>query len=155
MYLKYLIEKISPLKDAAAVNATRFAIGKSLKDLGLPVGFWTGGRTKFNRCQQAHPKDHWIDAACVGISGSSIRIDPNIQPLEVKAQEHGSRQKCRVNRFGFPQTSAKREKRSKGFQTGDLVKTHVITVQENFFYQKLPEKRRKAPGFIHGDIRRL
>ena len=40
-----------PLRDAAAVNATRYAIGKVLKSLGLPVGFWSGGRTKYNRVQ--------------------------------------------------------------------------------------------------------
>src|SRR5664279_1256938 len=32
-----------PLKDAAAVNATRYAIGAALKTLGLPVSFWSGG----------------------------------------------------------------------------------------------------------------
>jgi len=29
-----------PLKDAAAVNATRYAIGHSLKRLELPVSLW-------------------------------------------------------------------------------------------------------------------
>jgi len=38
-----------PLKDAAAVNATRYATGNVLKDFGLPITFSTGGRTKFNR----------------------------------------------------------------------------------------------------------
>ncbi len=51
------------LKDTAAVNATRYAIGNALKQFGLPVSFWSSGRTKFNRTQQKYPKDHWIDAA--------------------------------------------------------------------------------------------
>jgi hypothetical protein len=32
---------------------------------------------------------------------------------------------CRVDRFGFPRTTAKSAKRVKGFQTGDLVKAVV------------------------------
>ncbi len=120
--LKYILGQAkAPLKDAAAVNATRFATGEILKELGFPVNFWTGGRTKFNRCRQAFPKEHWIDAACVGITGSSIQIPQKIRPLEIKAQGRGTRQKCRVNRYGFPRTRAKSEKRSKGFQTGDLI----------------------------------
>jgi hypothetical protein len=55
-----------PLNDAAAVNATRYAIRNALKKLNSPVSFWSGGRTKFNRTGQNHPKAHWIDAACVG-----------------------------------------------------------------------------------------
>ena len=124
--LKYILGQAkAPLKDAAAVNATRFATGQALKELEFCVGFWTGGRTKFNRCQQSFPKEHWIDAACVGITGSSIQIPKHMRPLEIKAQGRGTRQKCRVNRYGFPRTGAKSEKRSKGFQTGDLVKAKV------------------------------
>ncbi len=63
-----------PLKDAAAVNATRYMIGDMLKILGLPVTFWSGGRTKFNRTRQGYPKAHWIDAACVGKSGVIVNL---------------------------------------------------------------------------------
>lgn len=38
-----------PLKDATAVNVTRYAIGDALKDLGLPVSFCSGGIKNFNR----------------------------------------------------------------------------------------------------------
>jgi len=64
-------QALRPLKDAAAVNATRYAIGAALKTLWLPISFWSGGRTKFNRTQQCYPKAHWIDATCVGESGNS------------------------------------------------------------------------------------
>ncbi len=50
-----------PLHDAAAVNATRWALYERLKVTGLPVETGTGGRTKWNL-----PKTHWLDAACVG-----------------------------------------------------------------------------------------
>jgi hypothetical protein len=39
----------TPLKDAAAVNSTRWKLFNSLKELGLPVETGSGGLTKFNR----------------------------------------------------------------------------------------------------------
>ena len=39
----------------------------------------------------------------------------------------GSRQMCRVSKYGFPRTSAKKFKRVKGFQTGDMVKAIVTS----------------------------
>jgi hypothetical protein len=118
-------QALRPLKDAAAVNATRYAIGDTLKTLGLPVSFWSGGRTKFNRTQQGYPKSHWIDAACVGESGSNVHLDPNMLLLTVKACGHGSRQMCRMDKFGFPRTSAKASRVVQGFRTGDIVKTII------------------------------
>ena len=114
-----------PLKDAAAVNATRYRIGNDLKAIGIPVSFSSGGLTKFNRCQQGYPKEHWIDAACVGTNGSKVFIPKNLRPLQIKACGRGSRQMCRVNRYGFPRTGPKKEKRIHGFQTGDLIKAIV------------------------------
>ena len=111
----------APLKDAAAVNATRYAIGRAIKRFDLPVAFWSGGRTKMNRVAQGYPKDHWIDAACVGERGASVIIPASIKPLLIKAIGRGSRQMCLSNRFGFPRTAPKSIKRVHGFQTGDLV----------------------------------
>lgn len=123
---KILRQAKAPLKDAAAVNATRYAIGNALKQLGLPVNFWSGGRTKYNRTQQGYRKDHWTDAACVGERGDRIRIADDFSPILVTAAGHGNRQFCRVNRHGFPRTSAKqRAKRMHGFQTGDIVEAKV------------------------------
>ena len=42
----------APLKDAAAVNATRWALYERLKATGLPVECGTGGMTKFHRTTQ-------------------------------------------------------------------------------------------------------
>jgi len=72
------------LKDTAAVNATRYAIGNILKSFGLPVTFWSGGRTKFNRIRQKYQKDHWIDAACVGETGANVLIPQTLKPLTTK-----------------------------------------------------------------------
>jgi 5-methylcytosine-specific restriction endonuclease McrA len=38
-----------PLKDAAAVNATRYKLVEALRRFGLPIGTWSGGRTRWNR----------------------------------------------------------------------------------------------------------
>lgn len=110
-----------PLSDAAAVNATRYATGNAIRSFGLQTGFWSGGRTKFNRAAQGYPKDHWIDAACVGETGASVRIPEGFVPLAIKATGRGTRQVVRTDRYGFPRGSAGRCKRVFGFQTGDTV----------------------------------
>ena len=114
-----------PLKDAAAINSIRYAIGNTLKAFGLPVSFWSGGRTKFNRRKQQYPKAHWIDAACVGKTGESVVLDPQHQTLVITATGHGSRQMCRVDKYGFPRTKAKGQRSVRGFKTGDFVKAVV------------------------------
>ena len=124
---KILAQAKKPLIDAAAINATRYAIGNALKSLNVPVSFWSGGRTKFNRVRQDYPKAHWIDAACVGEAGGTVFLKPDMQVLKVKACGHGSRQMCRMDRYGFPRTKAKGLRLVNGFRTGDIVKAVVPT----------------------------
>lgn len=112
----------APLKDAAAVNATRYAIGNAIRAFGLPTSFWSGGRTKFNRTAQGYAKDHWLDAVCVGESGAKVTIPAGMKPLCIKATGRGTRQTVRTDRYGFPRNGAGRVKRVEGFQTGDLVR---------------------------------
>ncbi len=109
-----------PLKDAAAVNATRWELWRRLAAIGLPLETGTGGRTKFNRCQQGHGKAHWIDAACVGETGETVSLGV-INPLTIKASGHGRRQMCRTNKYGFPSAHRTRVRAPFGFATGDLV----------------------------------
>lgn len=121
--LAKIIRGLRPsLKDAAAINALRYRIGDELKTFGLPVGFWSGGRTKMNRSAQGYAKDHWSDAACVGVFGAKVRIPCDFKPLTITARGRGSRQMCRTDKFGFPRTKAKSVKRVLGFQTGDVVR---------------------------------
>lgn len=115
----------APLKDATAVNATRWEIGRRLKEPGLPVSFWSGGRTKYNRISRGYPRAHWVDAACVGITGEKVSLDPQQPILQLKALGRGNRQYCRMDRFGFPRTGPKTLKRFLGYQTGDLVKVSI------------------------------
>lgn len=111
----------SPLKDAAVMNATRFAIVDALRDFGLEVQMWSGGRTKWNRTNLGLPKDHWIDAACVGETGAAVRV-PALRPLTITAMGRGHRRVHGNDRYGFPRGTARRAKRVAGFQTGDLVR---------------------------------
>ena len=114
-----------PLKDATAVNATRWSLFESLKATGFSLEIGSGGQTKFNRTSQGFVKEHWIDAACVGVSGARVIIPVSMQPLIAKTTGHGSRQMCRMDSFGFPRTSAKSVRTVHGFKTGDMVKAVV------------------------------
>ena len=51
-----------PLKDAAVVNSTRWALFNALKLTGLPVTTGSGGLTKFNRVRLELPKTHRVNA---------------------------------------------------------------------------------------------
>ena len=112
-----------PLKDAAAVNSTRWALFNALKKTGLPLTTGSGGLTKFNRTRLGLPKTHWLDAACVG-QVSTLEICTT-QPLNIKATGHGSRQKCRTDKYGFPSRYVPESPFALGFQTGDIVKAVV------------------------------
>ena len=119
---RILAQTKAPLKDAAAVNATRYKIGEVIKNLNLPTSFSSGGRTKYNRVTQGYAKDHYIDAACVGESGIKVYIPKNFQPWLITAVGHGTRQVVRTDKYGFPRGKAGRVKRVHGFQTGDFVR---------------------------------
>jgi hypothetical protein len=114
-----------PLKDAAAVNSTRWALYERLKITGLTIELGTGGRTKWNRKQRGIPKAHWLDAANVGSSTPQRLHWQHVQPLLIRAMGHQNRQMCRMERWGFPRTSAKKKSSKHTFQTGDIVRAVV------------------------------
>lgn len=122
---RILTQAKRPLKDAAAVNSTRWVLFSRLKETGLPVLTGSGGLTKFNRTRLQLPKTHWLDAACVG-QIESLSVLTN-KPLLIKATGHGTRQMCRTDKFGFPSRYVPRNKLVKGFQTGDIVKAVVTS----------------------------
>lgn len=115
----------TPLKDAAAVNATRGALFSRLRATGLPVEVGTGGRTKYNRIRLGLPKAHWTDAACVGASTSDNLSVEGVKPLQIKATGHGNRQMCQTDKFGFPKAHRMRHRMVDGFRTGDTVRAIV------------------------------
>ena len=122
---RILAQAKAPLKDAAAVNATRWALYERLKATGLPIECGSGGLTKFNRTTRALPKDHWIDALCVGLSTPlQITID-KVCPLIIAASGHGIRQMCQTDKRGFPIRYRQRKKHYFGFQTGDMIRVSI------------------------------
>lgn len=121
-----VLKKIKqPLKDAAAVNSTRWALFHQLEETGLPVETGSGGLTKFNRTKQSLPKTHWLDAVCVGKSTPESIIVQVTNVLHITAKGHGNRQQSLVDKYGFPIAKIPRKKTFQGFQTGDLVKALI------------------------------
>lgn len=115
----------APLRDAAAVNSTRWALFRALKATGLPVSAWSGGRTKWNRSRLGVPKTHALDAACVGeVEALAGWQAPT---LAIKATGRGAYQRTRLDRFGFPRGYLMRGKSVRGFATGDMVRAVVPT----------------------------
>ena len=120
---KILAQAKAPLKDAAAVNATRWALFEALKTLGLPVEAASGGQTKWNRSRFNSPKTHALDALCVGKVEGVTRW--SLPTLVIKATGRGSYQRTRVTSDGFPRGYLTRQKSVHGFRTGDLVRAVV------------------------------
>lgn len=117
-------------KDAAHTNSIRLLILNKLRDIAketgvtLTVGY--GSTTKQNRLSLNLPKDHWIDAAVCTTDGTSVLVELALKPLVIKAVGRGSRQFCRMDKYGFPRTSPKpRSKNFFGFKTGDMVKVII------------------------------
>ena len=115
----------TPLKDAAAVNATRNKLVEALRVFGLPLGSWTGGRTRWNRARFGVGKTHALDALCVGdLAG----VGPGtLKTLAIKASGRGDH--CRTNwtKQGFPRGYKMRQKQVRGFKTGDRVRAVIPT----------------------------
>ena len=122
---RILAQAKRPLKDAAAVNSTRWALFNALKATGLPVTTGSGGLTKYNRRQHGIPKTHALDAACVGVVSTVTGWQK--PTLAIKATGRGSYQRTRLDAFGFPRGYLTRSKRIKDFQTGDMVCAKVPT----------------------------
>jgi hypothetical protein len=114
-----------PLHDAAAVNASRWALFHRLAATGLPVEAGTGGRTKWNRTVRGLPKAHWIDAACVGASTPEQLKLAGVAPLQITAMGRHSRQMRRTNAFGVPDKAPKAVSVVAGMRTGDIVRAVV------------------------------
>lgn len=112
-------QRKAPLHAAAAVNATRFALVRRLREAGFEVSAWSGGRTKFNRARQGIPKHHALDAACVGPQATLVGWLQPIHPFT--ASGRGLHQRALLNAFGFPRAHRKRPKTAFGFRSGDLV----------------------------------
>jgi hypothetical protein len=120
---RILGELQTPLKDAAAVNATRQALWRQLSQTGLPVETASGGRTQWNRSRLGIPKTHALDAACVGRVATVERWQA--PTLTIKATGRGAYCRTRLTADGFPRGYLMRQKDVHGFRTGDMVRARV------------------------------
>lgn len=101
--LKKIMAQIkTPLKDAAAVNITRWVIYEMLMATGLAVEMGSGGLTKFNRSQHGLPKTHAYDALCVGKSTPKNVLNADSPVLEISAVGRGKYKRMNSDSFGFP-----------------------------------------------------
>ena len=119
----YLEPKKLP-KDAAIVQLARYYMVKEITKLVLDTTTHPSWLTKYTRDQLGLPKEHYYDALSVGEVPNKFNFLTD-KVLQISAQGRGSRQMCRVDKFGFPKTSAKASKSVKGFQTGDIVRAIV------------------------------
>jgi len=112
----------APLRDAAAVNATRWALWRAL-DARFPTRTASGGRTKWNRTRCGLPKTHALDALAVGTL-DTVTAWP-LTALVIGATGRGQYQRTRTDKHGFPRLRLPRVKQFFGFATGDLVRAVV------------------------------
>ncbi|MFD4507766.1 RNA-guided endonuclease IscB [Streptomyces sp. NPDC058457] len=116
----------APLRDAAAVNATRWQLWDELARIGLPAAAWSGGRTKYNRTTQGLAKSHTLDALAVGeLDGGTRIVRYPHTVLVTAATGRGCYARTRPDKFGFPRLRLPRRKQHFGFATGDLVRAVV------------------------------
>ena len=111
-------------KDAAIVQYARNYMIKEITKLVSDTTTHDAWLTKYNREQLGLPKEHYYDALSVGEIPTNFNFFTD-KILQISAKGRGSRQMCRVDKYGFPRTSAKALKSVNGFQTGDMVKAIV------------------------------
>ncbi len=120
-----LVRKLEPKKlpkEAAIVQSARNYVINSLKENYI-VETGEGWETKINREENGLPKEHYYDALSVG-EDKNYRIVTD-KVLIIKAVGRGTRQMCRVDKYGFPRTTGKENRVVKGFMTGDIVRAVV------------------------------
>ena len=111
-------------KDAAIVQSARNYMVKEITKIIPDTTTYDAWMTKYNRNQLGLSKQHYYDALSVGEIPTKFNFLTD-KILQISAKGRGSRQMCRMDRYGFPRTSAKSSKSVKGFQTGDIVKAIV------------------------------
>ncbi|MFI0453472.1 RNA-guided endonuclease IscB [Actinomadura sp. 6N118] len=121
---RILAQAKTPLRDAAAVNTTRWALWRAL-DERLPTHTASGGRTKWNRTRQGLPKTHTLDALAVGKLDTITQVVDRV--LVAGCSGRGTHCRTRTDKHGFPRLALPRTKVFHGFQTGDLVRAVVPT----------------------------
>ena len=113
----------APLRDAAAVNSTRWALWSVLNDASPTVRAASGGRTKWNRNRNGLAKSHTLDALAVGNLDTITEIVTTV--LVAGCTGRGTYTRTRTDRYGFPRLRLPRQKQFFGFGTGDPARAVV------------------------------
>ena len=111
-------------KDASIVQIAKNYTIRKIKEIVPNTISYAAWLTKYNREELGLSKQHYYDALSVGEVPTKLNFLTD-KVLQISAKGRGSRQTCRVDRYGFPRTSPKGNKSVKGFQTGDMVKAIV------------------------------
>jgi HNH endonuclease len=111
-------------KDAAIIQSSRNYMVKEITKLVSNITLHDAWMTKYNREELGLPKEHYYDALSVGEVPNKFNFLTD-KILQISAKGRGSRQMCRMDKYGFPGTKPKGSKLVKGFQTGDMVKAVV------------------------------
>lgn len=111
-------------KDAAIVQSARNYMVREITTLVSDTTTHDAWLTKYNRDELGLPKEHYYDALFVGKIPAKFNFLTD-KVLQISAKGRGSRQMCRMDKYGFPGTKPKGSKLVKGFQTGDMVKAVV------------------------------
>ena len=111
-------------KDAAIVQSSRNYMVREITKLVSDTTTHDAWMTQYNRDQLGLPKQHYYDALSVGEVPNKFNFLTD-KILLISAKGRGSRQMCRMDKYGFPRTSAKVSKSVRGFQTGDIVRAIV------------------------------
>ena len=124
---RILRDVMRPLRDASAVNSTRWALHRALSEHHT-VLTGTGGQTKYNRARFDLPKTHALDALAVGHPDTVDAIHPAVtRTLTIACNGRGQYSRTRPDKYGFPRLNLTRVKSHHGFQTGDHVRAVVPT----------------------------
>ena len=113
---------------AAWVNSYRNYLIKAAYNHTLNVELASGGKTKYNRDLLKLPKDHHIDALCVGeVPDGGYKTLP-AYCLYIKAMGRGKRLRGNINECGIITVKYKdNAKTAFGFMSGDIVKADIPT----------------------------
>lgn len=113
----------APLREATAVNSTRWAVFDALEAFDVPLFTGSGGLTKFNRTRNDLSKTHCSDALSVG-TVDVIASVPRVE-LVVAHTGRGTYQRVMTDKYGFAKSHRSRQKEHYGFTTGDLVRAVI------------------------------
>jgi 5-methylcytosine-specific restriction endonuclease McrA len=120
---RILAQAKRPLRDAAAVNATRWALFRALGATGLPAATGSGAQTKWNRTNSGVAKTHALDALCVGQVDRIVSYPCSTHVA--RSSGRGAYARTASNKYGFPRAYSPRIKQHFGFITGDIVRAVV------------------------------